>query len=108
MVLFVCFWERLKPGVFSVCRQTFPAADPLAGTAIPLVTRTIIPALFPAVFTILLAILAGRIFCGWLCPMGATLDILEVLLAASWEGEKAVSATFRPLCREASNTLCWP
>ncbi len=81
---------------FSLPSDLFLRLDPLVGTAIPLVTRTVIPALFPAVFTILLAVLAGRIFCGWLCPMGATLDIfggaVRRLLGRGKNGRRPVSA----------------
>lgn len=81
---------------FGLPSDLFLRLDPLVGTAIPLVTRTLIPALFPAVFTILLAVLAGRIFCGWLCPMGATLDIfggaVRRLLGRGKSGKRHVSA----------------
>lgn len=93
---FVCCWERLKPVFFGLPSDLFLRLDPLVGTVIPLVTRTVIPALFPAVFTILLAVLAGRIFCGWLCPMGATLDIFgsaaRRLLGRRKNGKHHVSA----------------
>lgn len=76
LVLFCLLLGTAETGsFFGLPSDLFLRFDPLVGTAIPLVTRTVIPPLFPAVFTILLAVLAGRIFCGWLCPMGATLDI---------------------------------
>ena len=64
----VLFWLLLGTAetgsFFGLPSDLFLRLDPLVGTAIPLVTRTVIPPLFPAVFTILLAVLAGRIFCG--------------------------------------------
>lgn len=97
LVLFCLLLGMAKTGsFFGLPSDLFLRLDPLVGTAIPLVTRTVIPALFPAVFTILLAVLAGRIFCGWLCPMGATLDIfggaVRRLLGRGKNGRRPVSA----------------
>lgn len=97
LVLFCLLLGKAETGsFFGLPSDLFLRLDPLVGTAIPLVTRTLIPALFPAVFTILLAVLAGRIFCGWLCPMGATLDIfggaVRRLLGRGKSGKRHVSA----------------
>lgn len=97
LVLFCLLLGTAETGsFFGLPSDLFLRLDPLVGTAIPLVTRTLIPALFLAVFTILLAVLAGRIFCGWLCPMGATLDIfggaVRRLLGRGKSGKRHVSA----------------
>lgn len=76
LMLFCLLLTTAENGTFfGLPSDLFLRLDPLVGTAIPLVTRTVIPALFPAILIILLAVLAGRIFCGWLCPMGTTLDL---------------------------------
>jgi MauM/NapG family ferredoxin protein len=57
----------------------FLRLDPLAATAIPLVAREWIPRLLPGLGIVLLAILAGRLFCGYICPLGTTLDLARGL-----------------------------
>lgn len=39
--------------------------------------------LWPALLLVLLTILLGRFFCGWVCPLGATLDGCGSLMSAS-------------------------
>ena len=41
--------------------------------------RTFIRAGLLSLFTIVLTILLGRVFCGWICPLGTTLDISDRL-----------------------------
>ncbi len=60
---------------FGLPSDLFLRLDPFVGLAVPLTVRAVVPTLFPALFIILLAVLAGRMFCGWFCPMGTTLDI---------------------------------
>lgn len=52
--------------------------DPLAAVAIPVAAG--IPAVFGGLFAILLTVFAGRLFCGWFCPLGSTLDGVQALL----------------------------
>lgn len=58
----------------------FLRLDPLAGLAVPVAARAFIATLAPALAVILVAVLAGRVFCGWICPMGTTLDAAGSLL----------------------------
>ena len=45
--------------------------DPLVGLATLLSTRTLYAGLLWGVATIVLTIILGRFFCGWVCPFGA-------------------------------------
>ncbi|MDR2668738.1 MAG: 4Fe-4S binding protein, partial [Desulfovibrio sp.] len=49
--------------------------DPLAALLIPPAARSWLPALLPGAALIVCAPLLGRVFCGYICPMGATLDL---------------------------------
>ena len=49
--------------------------DPLVVLANALAARRLLPALLiGAVAALLLAVIAGRAWCGWLCPLGTALD----------------------------------
>ncbi len=49
--------------------------DPLAGLAGMLAARRLIPAmLVGGLSTLVLTVVAGRVWCGWLCPLGTALD----------------------------------
>ncbi len=54
--------------------------DPLVAVAASLAAHTLIALVWPALITILLTLLFGRFFCGWVCPMGALLDFTSGLL----------------------------
>lgn len=45
--------------------------DPLAGVLTPVAARQWLPSLTPALAVLALALVGGRVFCGWLCPTGA-------------------------------------
>ena len=45
--------------------------DPLVGLATLLSTRTLFAGLLWGLATVVLTIILGRFFCGWLCPFGA-------------------------------------
>lgn len=54
--------------------------DPLAVLAPMISARQIIPPLLPAVFVVVLTMILGRFFCGWICPLGTLLDYFHRLI----------------------------
>ena len=61
--------------------DTFFRIDPLIGVSTMIAARKVIEVLFwYALPILLLTILAGRFFCGWLCPLGTTLDASDAIL----------------------------
>lgn len=61
----------LKPGVPV---DLFARLDPLVAGAAMLAARTFIPAMALSLIIVGITILLGRVFCGWACPLGTTLD----------------------------------
>ncbi|MDR1489334.1 MAG: 4Fe-4S binding protein [Desulfovibrio sp.] len=49
--------------------------DPLAAVLVPATIRDFPPRLLPGIVLICASLIFGRLFCGYLCPMGITLDI---------------------------------
>jgi len=55
--------------------------DPFIGPVTMLVTRTWIPWFFLGLIVFLSPLLVGRAFCGWVCPLGTTIDAGDHLFA---------------------------
>lgn len=72
--------------------------DPLAALAAQVGGRQLLPRLLPAVLTFAAAFLVGRVWCGWTCPLGTTLDYVTPRRArrqadeppAAWRAAKYV------------------
>lgn len=71
-------WPQAELSALPV--SIFLRTDPLLALAVPLAAREFVSALIPGLIVIASALVLGRFFCGWLCPMGATLDIISFLL----------------------------
>ena len=52
--------------------------DPLVQIASSLASRDLVPYALWALPLLLSTVLVGRFFCGWLCPMGTSLDLLRL------------------------------
>jgi len=68
--------------------NTFFRLDPLLGLTTLLSLHEPILHFWPALLTVLVTLLLGRVFCGWFCPMGALLDFTRpflVMAAAGWQ-----------------------
>jgi polyferredoxin len=55
----------------------FPRLSPLLGAAASIASRALVTTFWPALVVFILTLLLGRAFCGWVCPMGTTLDIID-------------------------------
>jgi MauM/NapG family ferredoxin protein len=59
--------------------ESFLRLDPLVAVVVPLSAREFISHLVPGLFILFIAVFFGRIFCGYICPMGTTLDFTRIL-----------------------------
>ncbi|HOX38321.1 MAG TPA: 4Fe-4S binding protein [Candidatus Brocadiia bacterium] len=57
-----------------------PRLSPLGAVSVLLGAREIVSAYWPALAVVALTLIFGRFFCGWVCPMGATIDVADLLL----------------------------
>lgn len=55
----------------------FVQVDPLVAAGTSLAARGIIPEALTALVIVILTVVLGRVFCGWICPMGTTLDACD-------------------------------
>jgi len=77
------------PGFSSVLPPAvFPKLSALSALAASGTARTVVPAMAPAAALVVLALLAGRAFCGWACPLGTTIDLSDRLLAPVRRGRE--------------------
>jgi polyferredoxin len=68
----------------------FFRADPLVGIANAVAARRIVPALLiGAALALLAALLLGRAWCGWLCPLGTLLDWIPARRTKRFEADPA-------------------
>lgn len=58
-------------------RDLFVRLDPAAALAVLLADRSLTWKIAPGLLILASALLFGRAFCGWLCPMGAMLDLTD-------------------------------
>jgi len=54
--------------------------DPLVAVAAMVAGKQLLVLVWPALMTVILTLLLGRFFCGWVCPLGTLLDITSRLL----------------------------
>lgn len=57
--------------------NVFLRLDPLVAGAAIVAGRAMIALLWPALLVVVLTILMGRFFCGWVCPLGTVLDFVR-------------------------------
>ncbi len=66
------------PVLGGVPSDLFLRTSPLLAAATMLASRTLIwTVLLPAAIALALTLLFGRVYCGWFCPMGTLIDIVE-------------------------------
>jgi polyferredoxin len=58
----------------------FPRLSPLLAITTSLASRAVATVFWPALVVAAATLILGRAFCGWVCPMGTTLDICDRLL----------------------------
>lgn len=69
-------WDARWPLAASVLpHDLFLRLDPLVAFLVPITAREVVSRILPGLAVIVLALFFGRVFCGYICPMGTTLDL---------------------------------
>ncbi len=76
--------------------ELFLWMDPLAGITTMLAARTFLPWFLLGGAVLLLTVVLGRSFCGWVCPLGTMVDMADRLWAPKNQG-RIKRKTLRPL-----------
>ncbi len=76
----VLLWRTQWPLPEGIPRQIFLRADPLAALVAWLSPTPVALKIFiPALVVLVTGMVFGRFFCGWVCPLGTTIDISDYL-----------------------------
>ena len=60
--------------IISLGATPFFLLDPLAALASTIAARALISSMIMALFTVVITLMWGRVWCGWICPLGTLLD----------------------------------
>ena len=86
---FILFLMAIYPGKFPIPVDFFLRLDPLLWLSTIIASRSFIIHAIPAMILLLFTVFFGRFFCGWICPMGTTIDGFDNLIKA-----RCVNKTF--------------
>ncbi len=69
--------------------------DPLSAIATMLASRSLITKFSYSMVTVIVSIFFGRFFCGWICPLGTTIDISDKIFFRRFKRPKVNSLKLR-------------
>ncbi|HEY6007911.1 MAG TPA: 4Fe-4S binding protein [Geobacteraceae bacterium] len=75
LVLFLMTEYRGSDRITAAVNSYF-RANPLTAVTTMLATKGYVPLLLPGLLLFVASLLLGRFFCGWVCPLGTTLDLM--------------------------------
>ncbi|MDL2316555.1 4Fe-4S binding protein [Desulfovibrio sp. OttesenSCG-928-A18] len=88
LFIFLLLGAAWPLGEFLLPADLFLRLDPSAAALIPVAAREWLPRLWPGLLILGLSLVFGRVFCGYICPMGTSLDIGRAV-GAFFAGKKS-------------------
>jgi len=80
LLLFIyILWSSTYPLKGLLPPETFFRINPLIVFVASVSLRVVLPGLILCVLMLILTLIFGRFFCGWICPLGSTIDIAGAL-----------------------------
>ena len=88
IVFFVLLWQARYPLEGPFPMDLFLRLDPLLGILLSLGARVLLLSFGLSLIIVVLSLIFGRAFCGWICPMGTTLDVTDRLMRSRSHGTR--------------------
>jgi len=89
LIYIVLFFLATYPLTSSLPVDFFLRLDPLLGLSSTLAERSFFIKIVPSLVLLVLTVVLGRFFCGWVCPLGTTIDGFDNTVKAKYVNEKA-------------------
>ncbi|MFO7889466.1 MAG: 4Fe-4S binding protein [bacterium] len=83
LFFFFLFFQATYPLTSNIPVDFFLRLDPLLSISTAIAARNILIISVPAVIVILLTVVLGRFFCGWICPLGILIDVFDIFTTTS-------------------------
>jgi polyferredoxin len=80
LLLFVAFFSRIRYGASPALSDIFFRIDPLIFLVTSIATRAVLAAGLLSLVIVAATFLFGRFFCGFVCPLGTTVDLAGAVL----------------------------
>jgi len=78
--LFIYFFIQTRYGIAVISQDFFFRFDPLILIVTSIAYRTIISAALLSVILLIGTLIFGRFFCGFICPLGTTIDVFDSII----------------------------
>lgn len=91
----VLFFLAAFPYETVIPADLFLRASPLIAIATFLATKKFISTLILALVILLLSIFLGRYFCGWICPLGTIIDLMDRMIGKAKKKYSGAKRKFR-------------